>query len=211
MIKKLLFSSLVIGPVGTYFYHGFDKAQSILNSKVPAQTFLYIQHVGSYSKIGDTFKIVGKDVKGNADKFQNLKHGAIFYDNPATIKSLDDGRAVAGLFFTGADKAVIENFVKEHPGYSKVDIPELETISAKIPFKSSLSYIWLAKVVIPKMHQFFEKSKLGTVSSQAPLIEFYEMSGDTVQNIEAHIPYGENLKKLVLTNLSEPAKKSGSK
>ena len=207
MLKKLILGSLVVVPVGAYYYHGFDTQLPILKDKVPAQSFLYIQHVGSYNKIGDTFKIIGKDFKDAAGKFQNSRHGAIYYDNPTKLKSMDDARAVAGVFFTGADKAFVESFVREHPGYNQTELPDLTTVSTKVPVKSTLSFVWLVKVIIPKIYDFFEKNNLGKISSEAPLIEYFELDGDSVKNIEAHIPYGNNLNQLILTKLREPPKK----
>ena len=196
MLKKLILGSLVVVPVGAYYYHGFDQEQKILKDRVPAQSFLYIQHVGSYNKIGDTFKIVGRDFKDAAGKLQNAKHGAIYYDNPTKLKSMDDARAVAGVFFTAADKAFVESFIREHPGYNQTELPELTTVSTKVPFKSTLSFVWLVKVVIPKIHDYFEKNNLGKISNEAPLIEYFELDGDSVKNIEAHIP----LWKTILTS-----------
>ena len=62
-MKPLLLGALIAVPVAGYFYHGFDKTYPVKESKIPAQTVLYLQHVGNYSKMTKTFEIVERDLK----------------------------------------------------------------------------------------------------------------------------------------------------
>lgn len=208
-MKKIFLGLLAIPvaiPVITYFYHDFHKNYPILLSKVPAQSVLYLHHIGRYDRINETFMKLGQDLNGESKLFQNARVGAIYYDDPFRLADPSTARAIVGVFVPPSQRAVAEDVQKRLPQYELSDLPEVSSVKSVITYKSKLTFLWWATRQYPKMYEFI-RATFGEWQENPMVIEFNEWTGSKIGDIESHVPYGSSVSKLFLSKTPQPAKK----
>ena len=211
-MKKILLGLLAIPvaiPVITYFYHGFHKKYPILVAKLPAQSVLYLHHIGRYDKISETCHKLGQDLNGETKLFSNAKVGSIFYDDPFKLADPNTARAIVGVFVPQSHRAVAEEVQKRFPQYELSDLPEVNTVKSVIRYTSKLTYLWWATRQYPKMFEFI-RATFGERLGNHMVIEYNEWTGHTIGDIESHVPYGPAVSQWFLSKAPQPAKKSSS-
>ena len=210
MFKKLLLGSLVGVPVGVYFYHGFNNTYPVQETKLPPQNLLYIQHVGTYNKIQDTFDIIGKDFKEFRNSGQELPGSnvvGIYYDDPRQVPDETRHRAVIGVLFDPSGRDVAKSFLQNRPQYSYKELPELSVAGTKVPFKSVLTYLWVFYKIHPQVRDYAKNKKLVQDEARAPLFELYRIKGENVVDVETYVPYGAGSESVELARIPEAPKK----
>jgi len=209
MLKKVLIGAAVVAPVGYYYYttniapQATSKALKLIEGRLPSRNYVYIQHIGSYGKVDDTFNIVSGDLKDFSRKLTNAQFASMFYDNPTALPETANLRGVVGVLFDKSNKAAAQEWVKTHPEYDFKELPDLTTISAKAPATLGLkASTWVSTTLFPLVKDYFKNKNLKGLE-QAPLIELYELHNDKVKCIEFHIPYGSNVESTWLTKAPE--------
>lgn len=208
-MKKILIGLIaipIVVPAIAYFYHGFHKNYPVLVSKLPAQSVLYIPHIGRYDKINETFRQVGQDLNGETKLFSNARVGSIFYDDPFKLADPSTARSVVGVFVPLSNKAIAEEVQKRFPQYELKDLPEVTTVKSKIRYTSKFTFFWWAISQYPKMYEFIFNT-FGEMQENPMVIEFNEWTGHTIGDIESHVPYGPNVSQWFLSKAPEPARK----
>jgi len=215
MFKKLAIGAAVAAPLGYYYYttnilpkankvlpSGAD-ALKLLEGKFPSRNFLYIQHVGSYGKVDDTFRIVSGDLKDFSKKLGNAQFAAFFYDNPSSMPASSNLRGVVGVLYDKSNKGAAQEWIKQHSEYDFKELPEVTTLSAKAPAALGLNASsWVSTMLFPKIKEYFSSKNLRGLE-QAPLIEVYDVENDKIKCIEFHVPYGAHVDSLWLTKAPE--------
>ena len=203
MFKKLFLASLVVVPTAGYFYHGFHKTSPISKTEVSPQIFLYIQHVGAYQKLNDSFQILEKDLKqfkqaGN--KISGFKWTGIYYDDPRTEMDKTKHRASIGFWCDPSSQESVEAFLKKFPNYSISNIPQLTTVHSTLRYVSPISILYAFHTIHSQLRDYAQKNNLTQDPSHLPLLEFYDIEGDHISYIDTHFAYGQDVDKLQLSN-----------
>ena len=203
---KLILGSLLIIVIASYVFHGFHKTYPIIESKLPAQTVVYLEHIGSYHKIGDTFKIVGQDLKEASSLFSNPRMAAVYHDSPLELADHSTARVTIGIFVPPSERASAVEFSKKFPNYELKDLPAITTVKSEITYVSPLTNFWWMMTQYSKMIDLIRNNIKESLENPM-VIEYYELKEDTVGKIETHVPYGQGISQWILAKAPQPLKK----
>ncbi len=212
MFKKLAIAAAAATPIAYYYYtHQGGAAPTpklegpaLTESRLPSRNYLYIQHIGNYGKVDDTFKIVSDDLKKFTKlNLKNAQFAAIYYDNPMALPASANLRGVVGVMFDLQNRLFADDFIRYHPEYEIKELPAITTISAKVPDNVGLDASpWVIGSLFPKIQAYFKEKDLKGLE-KAPLLEVFDVQDDKVKGVQIHIPYGSNIDSLWLTKAPE--------
>jgi len=196
-MKKYLAIAGVIGlPVGTYFYHGLQNDDPIVEQTVPSRTFVYTQHYDAPSKLNNTLNIIEQDFKILKSKLVNPRLAVIYYDAPAITKETKKQRIVAGIFCDTSNTDLAKEFVKIRPNFGLQIIPNLQVVQTTLPFKSSFATFWIHRIIHPKIWNYVVDHGYDKEMSSPYIMN---LINDQDQTCEVCVPHGKNSDSLLLS------------
>jgi len=196
-MKKYLAIAGIVGlPIGTYLYHGFQNDYPIVEKTVPYRTFVYTQHYDAPSQLNKTLDIIEQDFKILRSKLVNPQLAVIYYDDPVTTKETKKQRIVAGIFCDTSNTDLAEEFVKIRPNFELQIIPDLQVVQTTLPFKSSLSTIWIHRIIHPKIWAYIVNHGYNKEMSSPYIMNLINHRDQTC---EVCVPHGQNSDSLLLS------------
>lgn len=205
MLRNIILGSLIVIPIGGYYYHGFNESYPISGTKLSPQRFIYHQHTGPYIKIFDSLKSMEYDLRDYKDKLKNGRLGVVYYDDPGRVEG-SACRAVYGIFYESSEKNIEEELLKNKPEYESKQLPELNAVKVTVPYKSAVTHVWKNFVIYPKLYNYLTGLNLDKKDLQDTcILELYNnVEESSFSEIDIHVPYGPNVSTLMLSKAPQP-------
>lgn len=207
MLFFFLFIVALFGLSIVYFNRmGFLSPVPVKEKRLPKSLLLFTEYVGDYRKIGSVFENLTKTVK---PKFKPTNNNCgIFYDDPSTLEDRSKARAACGLLIEEDERQAAEKFVAEHSSFKLAELPELDCVYTRFPFKSRLSMLFIVLKVYPEIRQYAFRNRYVRVPSDIKgIIEIYRCDGNA-QIIEVVLPYGQRTEQICLSSQPVPQERS---
>lgn len=207
MLHPILFLLIGFGILSGIFivYMGFHKKIVIQQKRFGKRYALYREHQAEYSKeMGRIYSELCQDI-GSAFGRDKESFG-LYYDNPRTLLDPKTARVVVGVFLDEQDIEIAKNFVAQRKDFKFKLLPDVDVVSATIPYRNFLTFIWGNAKVCPALFRYIGEKRLANPNETHSVMEFYHWGGPD-KTIEYIVTFGENSNEYYLPLTPRPPKK----
>lgn len=170
-------------------------------AKLGPMKIFYLEYIGEYHKIGQTFGRVCNDIN---HYFKFARPFGLYYDPPSHLVDPKQARAIVGVILNnGENPSKEEEFAKAYIQYKKAELPLVEAIVTKFPYRNRLTFLMFGKVygeISKYIKRKYEKQSLGQLGG---IMEIYYINKSN-NFIEFYWIHGPNVEKYLLATAAKP-------
>lgn len=184
------------------WYMGLFKVLSFQQAKLGPLKIFYLEYIGEYHKVGPTFQLVCRDTK---PYFKFARCFGLYYDPPHKVRDKKHTRAIIGVILNnGESSQKEEEFAKAHINYKRSELPLVDAIVTRFPYRNFLTYFLFGKVYRAINNYLMGKNKQNhEEAGKNGIMEIYYIN-KSKSFIEFWIPFGYNAEKYLLSTAPRP-------